>query len=61
MADGDEAGIAVARAKAANGEPVHILGSGTFDDKMRLLTPTGRVKLALLSFKPAEAPRQTSE
>lgn len=61
MADGDEAGIAAARAEAANGEPVRIPVSGTLDDKLHRLAPTGRVKLALLSFKPAEAPRQTSE
>jgi len=45
LADGDEQGIATARAKARLGEPVRIPVSGTFDDSMRPLRRTGQTRL----------------
>jgi len=44
LADGDSAGIVAAR-EAGMGEPVRVPVSGTFDDSMRPLWPTGRVRL----------------
>jgi glyoxylase-like metal-dependent hydrolase (beta-lactamase superfamily II) len=45
LADGDERGIAIARAEAGFGEPVRIPVSGTFDDSMRPLQQTGQIRL----------------
>ena len=45
LAEGDADGVAKARQQAGPGEPVHIRGSGIFDDSMRPLDPAGRVRL----------------
>jgi len=45
LADGDERGITASRAAAGFGDPVRNPVSGTFDDSMRPLKSTGRVRL----------------
>jgi glyoxylase-like metal-dependent hydrolase (beta-lactamase superfamily II) len=45
LADGDERGISLARAKAGFGEPVRIPVSGTFDDSMRPLQSSAQIQL----------------
>ena len=45
LADGDEQGIALARARTSFDTPVRIPLGGTFNDSMRPLQATGRVRL----------------
>ena len=45
LADDDATGIARSRQRAGLGEPVRTPVSGTFDDSMRPLEPTGKVRL----------------
>ncbi|MDQ2844696.1 MAG: MBL fold metallo-hydrolase [Acidobacteriota bacterium] len=51
LADGNEKGIAEAREQAGFGDPIRIPVSGTFNDSMRPLLATGRVRLVDVSKK----------